>query len=270
MPLILFLYNIPTACLGVIVVAATMLVALLGYAIASRLKFMQVDAEHRAMALTMVSIITTINSLLVAFAAINVWDAYNNADHTVAAEAACAGELARDLVAFESPQADAASRALRVYVRYVIDKEWPVMQQSLQADAETEGRFHVMFDRVNRISPVDARQTVLLGELLARVNEMAKLRQQRLQALEISMPNTLWVVMLVVSALSFALLYVLPYSHFHVALISTWSATLGLAFFFVLAVDRPYAGEVSVSPTPFQNTIDLLIENHIWLAFVAA
>ena len=88
----LLLYNLPTFCMAAIVVGATLAAALLGYVIFRRCAPIELNAEQRAMTISMVSVITTINSLLVAFAAISVWDAYNDANRTVAAEAACAGE----------------------------------------------------------------------------------------------------------------------------------------------------------------------------------
>lgn len=265
----LFLYNMPSAAMALIVVGATVSLVLCGYAIARRFKLLDLNAEQRAMTLAMVSVITTINSLLVAFAAINVWDAYNDADLTVTAEASCAGELARDLAAFHSRTADETGVALRSYVQAVIHSEWPVMQQSAHADAETEHRFDIMFDAANLIEPTDARQNALLVEVLARANEMVKHRHRRLSELEVAMPGTLWSVMLVVSALSFALLYVLPATPFHLTLIISWAVTLGLALFFVMAVDRPFAGEVSVSAAPFQQTIDSLVRSRIWAPEIA-
>jgi uncharacterized protein DUF4239 len=262
----LFLYNIPSAAMAMIVVGTTLSIVLIGYAIARRLKLMDLDAEQRGMTLSMVSVITTINSLLVAFAAISVWDAYNDADRTVTAEASCAGELARDLAAFHTPAADLTGIALRGYVQAVVHSEWPTMQQQSRSDPETERRFDEMFDAVNRIQPSDARQNALLVEVLARANEMVKHRHRRLSELDVAMPGTLWAVMVTVSALSFALMYVLPATPFHVTLIASWAATLGLAFFFVMAVDRPFAGAVSVSAAPFQQTIDSLVTSRIWPA----
>ncbi|MGF6533793.1 MULTISPECIES: DUF4239 domain-containing protein [Paraburkholderia] len=262
----LLLYNLPTFCMAALVVGATLAAALLGYVIFRRCAPIELDAEQRAMTISMVSVITTINSLLVAFAAISVWDAYNDANRTVAAEAACAGELARDLAAFSSPNADATGRALRGYLERVVENEWPLMQQQARFDPEAEARFDAMFDSANLIQPTGPRQTTLLAEVLARANEMVKYREQRIATLDVAMPVTLWAVMIVVSLLSFLLLYALPATRFHVALTSAWAVTLGLAFFFVLAVDRPFAGDVSVSSAPFRQTIDALIARGTWPA----
>ncbi|KVX21419.1 hypothetical protein WL01_00385 [Burkholderia ubonensis] len=254
----LFLYNIPAAAMGALIVTATLAAALLGYAAFRRVLPARIDAEQRGMIVAMLSAVTTINSLLVAFSAVSVWSSYQAATDTVAAEAACATELSRDLAAFRvaGTGADAARRALADYLARVVDDEWPQMQQHGRADPRAEVAFDRMFAAINRVTPADERERVLLAQAMARANEMVKYRQARLQNLESAMPGTLWAVMLVSSSLSLLLLYALPGTRFNVGLVSIWAVTLGLAFFFVLAVDRPFAGEVSVSAAPIRHALD--------------
>ncbi|KVW32589.1 hypothetical protein WK94_03515 [Burkholderia ubonensis] len=256
----LFLYNIPAAAMGALIVTATLAAALLGYAAFRRVLPARIDAEQRGMIVAMLSAVTTINSLLVAFSAVSVWSSYQAATDTVAAEAACATELSRDLAAFRvaGTGADAARRALADYLARVVDDEWPQMQQHGRADPRAEAAFDRMFAAINRVTPADERERVLLAQAMARANEMVKYRQARLQNLESAMPGTLWAVMLVSSSLSLLLLYALPGTRFNVGLVSIWAVTLGLAFFFVLAVDRPFAGEVSVSAAPIRHALDEL------------
>ncbi|CAJ0821631.1 DUF4239 domain-containing protein [Ralstonia flaminis] len=259
----LFLYNIPAWAMGAVIVFSTLAIALGGYVLFRRLCPVMLDAEQRGMTIAMMTAVTTINSLLVAFSAISVWGAYQAAADIVAAEAACATELAHDLSAFSHPSAAAARRELVTYLEHVVHDEWPSMQQQARADVRTEAAFNRMFATTNRITPSDDRERVLLTEVLARANEMVKYREKRLQNLDAAMPATLWGVMLIASGLSLLLLYALPASRFHMALVAAWATTLGLAFFFVLAVDRPFAGEVSVSPAPIERTIQTLSEDEV-------
>lgn len=254
----LFLYNWPSSIMGLFVVTLTLLLALGGYAFFRRTVRVRPAPEEQSMTIAMVSVITTINSLLIAFAAINVWGAYADAAHNVDMEATTAGELARDLAAFGEAPAAQAVDALHAYLDGVVHVEWPRMQQEAAGDTQSELRFDTLFNEVNQIQPRDERQRALLGEVLKRVNELAKLRDQRLLSLDVAMPATLWAVMLIASAISFLLLYTLPGTMFNVALISAWALTLGLAFFFVLAVDRPFAGRVSVGPQPLAHVVEAM------------
>ncbi len=259
----LFLYNIPAWAMGAVIVFVTLAVALGGYALFRRCFPITLDAEQRSMTIAMMAAVTTINSLLVAFSAISVWGAYQAAADIVAAEAACATELAHDLSAFSHPSAATARRELLLYLERVAHDEWPSMQQRARADDGAEAAFDRMFATVNRVTPSDDRERVLLIEVLGRVNEMVKYREKRLQNLDAAMPGTLWGVMLIASGLSLLLLYALPATRFHVALVTVWGVTLGLAFFFVLAVDRPFAGEVSVSSAPIERAIQVLSEDEV-------
>ncbi|MGT2434317.1 hypothetical protein ACU4HD_46880 [Cupriavidus basilensis] len=63
----LFLYNIPAWAMGAVIVFATLFVALGGYALFRRAFPVTLDAEQRNMAIAMMTAVTTINSLLVAF-----------------------------------------------------------------------------------------------------------------------------------------------------------------------------------------------------------
>ncbi|SDG36311.1 DUF4239 domain-containing protein [Paraburkholderia phenazinium] len=255
----LFLYNLPSAEMGALIVAATLAIALAGYALFRCFFPVRLDAEQRGMTIAMMSAVTTINSLLVAFSAISVWASYEAASDNVAAEAACATELSHDLASFRTPRALTARHDLGIYLQRVVHDEWPLMQQHARSDTGTEAAFDTMFAAVNQIEPSDDREHVLLAEVLTRVNEMVKYRQRRLQDLDSAMPVTLWGVMLIASGMSLVLLYALPGTRFNVVLVSIWATTLGLAFFFVLAVDRPFAGEVSVGSEPMQRALATLI-----------
>lgn len=254
----LFLYNWPSWLMGLFVVSMTLAAALGGYALFRRWVPVRLAPDQQAMAIGMVSVITTINSLLIAFSAISVWDAYSDAARNVDAEATTAGELARDLAAFNEPSAQHASLALRTYLESVVQSEWPKMQQQAAGDAHSAAYFDSLFAVATHVEPQGNRQQALFAEVLARINEMAKLRDQRLLSLSVAMPSTLWNVMLVASAVSFLLLYALPSTRFTHAMIVSWALTLGLAFFFVLAVDRPFAGRVSVGAQPLQLVIDAI------------
>ena len=209
----LFLYNIPAWAMGALIVFPTLAVALGGYALFRRCFPITLDAEQRSMTLAMMGAVTTINSLLVAFSAISVWGSYQAAADIVAAEAACATELAHDLAAFTHPSAAVARRELVAYLEHVVHDEWPSMQQEAHPDTRTEAVFNRMFATANRITPSDDRERALLSEVLARVRAI----------------------------------------------------TLGLAFFFVLAVDRPFAGEVSVSSAPIERALKAVSEEEALL-----
>ena len=49
--------------------------------------------------------------------------------------------------------------------------------------------------------------------------------------------------------------FVLRPTHFNLTLIAALSFSIGLVFYFIIAMDRPFAGEESISPAPFESAI---------------
>src|SRR5205085_11714941 len=106
------------------------------YFLFHRLLRVQFSDAHKGLAISILGIVATINSLLLAFSAVSVWQSFLDADAAVTSEANKIEALARDLAVFDSPKAREARLALRNYTQIVIDDEWPSMhhgQSSLKA-----------------------------------------------------------------------------------------------------------------------------------------
>ena len=68
-------------------------------------------------------------------------------------------------------------------------------------------------------------------------------------------PGTLWTVVLLGTFLTMIVTVVLPPSRFNVAMVGALMLSIGLVFYFVVAMDRPFAGKESISPQPFEIAI---------------
>jgi hypothetical protein len=95
-----------------------------------------------------------------------------------------------------------------------------------------------------------------MPEIWARTNELLKLRRERLHAANSEIPSTLWWVVLIETVLTFAITYVMPATRFNVLIISALAASMGLVFFFLIAMDRPFAGRESISTAPYISALD--------------
>jgi hypothetical protein len=92
-------------------------------------------------------------------------------------------------------------------------------------------------------------------EIFWRTNELLTERRTRLYAAESQVPGMLWAVVLLGTALCMVTTYVLPAVRFHLAMIGVVALSIGLVFFFIFAMDRPFVGKESIGPTPFQDAI---------------
>ena len=246
----LWIYELPNWQLGVIAAVGLMALALGGHAVFQHFCRTIFPESDRNQAIALMTVIATMNSLLLAFSAVSVWDAFGTADRAVSGEATTIGELSRDLRAFGSPQSRQADARLAAYARAVVDQEWPAMQQGGES-AATWTDFELMFDAVATLDPVAPREMALMPEIWARANEAVKYRRARLEASKGRVPDTLWIVVSIGTLLTFIPAFVLPRRTFNRVGIAMLALSMGLVLFFIAALDRPFVGKESVSPEPF-------------------
>jgi len=252
MPLVL--YHLPNWLLGLLITGGWVVISLAGYALFRRLHPREFDADDRNLAIALLAVIATVNSLLLAFSAVSVWESFGAADEAVHSEANTITELSQDLAVFDSAESMAARELLRTYTRMVVSDEWAAMQEG-RVDGDAWAAFNRMFRAVGRLDPDTPSHVALMPEIWARTNELLKHRRERLYTSEAQVPYTLWLVVVVGTVMTIATLYVLPPTGFNKTVIASVAAAMGLVFFFVVAMDRPFAGNESISPGPFETTL---------------
>jgi hypothetical protein len=251
----LFLYDLPNWVVGLLVSGVSVLFALAGYVLFRRLYRHEFDAEERELAMSVLGVVATINSLLLAFSAVSVWESFGDAEEAVVHEADTIAELSRDLAVFGSEESAQARLLLFDYAGVVINREWSAMRSG-GAEMEAWRTIDSMFRAVGTIEPDTPRRTTLLPEIWARTNELLMHRRDRLHASQAEVPLTLWIVVFVGTVMTMLTTYVLPPTRFNLAMITSLALCMGLVFYFIIAMDHPFAGEESISSEPFQTAID--------------
>jgi hypothetical protein len=249
----MFLYSLSDIALGALIVGVCTAIAIAAYVLLRpRIRTAFTDTEVGA-AMAIAGAMATITSLLLAFSSISVWNAYTAAEASIQAEADAAAELGLDLAVYGAP-AMPARRALEKYLHMVIDEEWPLLAGG-QSAPDPWQELDRIFHEVGQIEPVSQREQILLPEVWTRLNDLAQARQDRLNASQAHVPGTLWAVVLLASALTLAVVFVLPVTRFSLALLASFTATLALVFFFIVVMDYPFAGADAVTPDPLRGTL---------------
>ena len=176
-------------------------------------------------------------------------------DGSLRGEAVTIGTLARNLVVFDSAEALKARDLLGNYARTVVDDEWPAMRKAQRSEAGWVAFEHV-FTAVGHLDPDTPHEAALMPQIWELTNELHKHRRERLYASEAEVPSTLWVVVVIGTLLTIATTYVFPRTAFNTTAVGLLSLSLGLVFFFVVAMDRPFAGTESIGPEPIVSAIE--------------
>jgi hypothetical protein len=254
-----FFYNLPIALATILVLGTSLIVGLassFGLRRVLKLESTQDDREH---AVSLMQVVAAYIGILIAFAGVQVWQEFQDAQNAVHREAAASAQLYRDLVTYGDETIPARSE-LRAYVSSVIDDEWPLLSHG-QSSTKTDVALFNLFDAIGHIRPQDDRDKTIYTEAFAGLNDIVALRRDRLIHSESGMPIILWIVGLAGSVLIVAYTSTFKPSRANVMMISGISLALGLVFLFILIVDRPFMGAFSVDHdelTQLSGKFDLL------------
>jgi hypothetical protein len=115
--------------------------------------------------------------------------------------------------------------------------------------------FDGVFRAISRMEPDTPRRVALMPEIWSKVNELLRHRRDRLYVSQAEVPGTLWGVVIVGTLLTLLTMYVLAPTRFNSIAIAGVAFSMGLVFYFIMAMDRPFTGEESISPAPFEEAV---------------
>jgi hypothetical protein len=242
-----FFYGLPVWVATVLVLGASLAVGLgSSFGLRHVLHRRSTEADMQT-ALSLMQVVAAYIGILIAFAGVQVWQDFSDAQDAVHREAASASQLYRDLATY-GLETQAARAGLRAYVASIVRDEWPLLANGKTSE-HTETALFRLFQSVGSITPRDDRQTTIFAATFTNLNELVALRRDRVIHSESGMPIILWVVALFGSVLIVSYTATFRHSRTNVIMISGISLALGLVFLFILIVDRPFMGSFSVNNT---------------------
>jgi len=223
-----------------------------------RLRIRVQDSEFAG---AMVQSVMVFYGLAVALIAVSVWQTYSDVSTTVSHEAITLAALYRDASSYPEPVRTELQGELRDYVRQIIDEAWPLQGHG---KVPTSGVEMVNdFQKVlTAFEPTTEGQKLLHGETLSAYNRMVEARRLRLDSVQTGLPSVMWVVILVgaLIGLSSTFFFTVEDARLHGVLVTLLATFMALVIFMIFALDRPYRGDLGVSPEPYQLIYDQLMK----------
>ena len=240
-----FFYSLPIWLATILVLGAALAIGV-GSSLGLRSLFhLQPTDEEREAAVSLMQVVAAYIGIMIAFAGVEVWQDFAEAENAVHREAGSAAELYRDLTTY-GPETMDARKDLRAYFASIVKDEWPLLSEG-RASYSTEVALTKLFDGIGKIRPQDHRDSAIYSESFTNLNDLVVLRRDRLIHSQSGIPLILWMVGLVGSILIVSYTATFAPTRTNVMMIAGISLTLGLVFLFILIVDQPYKGEFSVS-----------------------
>ncbi len=196
---------------------------------------------------------------VVAFSLVQVQSQFRITEDLSLKEANAVATLDRALFHFGTPAALAAREDLQIYVKSVIEDEWPLLAHD-QRSPKTDGLYKKFGTDVRRLEAETPRQQATETQLFRALDEMSDLREARLAATDFGLQPLYWWVMLGL----FGILLVLAF--FTSATIDKTLANcgmvcaIGMMFSLVLIYEDPFAGDINVTPVAMKRVLGIMAE----------
>jgi len=240
-----FFYSLPIWQSTILVLGAALAIGL-GSSLGLRALFrIKANSEEKEIAFNLMQVAAAYVGIMIAFAGVQAWQDFDDAQGAVSHEAATAAELNQDLSIY-GPETRPARIALRAYIESISEDEWPLLNQG-KGSAATETALLNVFNEVGKLEPDNNRTGAIYTEALSRLNDLINIRRDRIIQSQAGIPLILWSIGLVGSLLTVAYASAFSPTRLNIVMISGFSMTLGLVFLFILTVDYPFKGEFSVS-----------------------
>jgi hypothetical protein len=250
-----FYLNLPIWLGAMLVLGTAVVICVGGHVLVRRLAPNAAPKQETEYAVALMAVVGAFIGIMLAFAALQVWEDYAEADAAVAHEAASLSELYRDLSVYGDETLKARD-AEKAYVRAVLQDEWPRLAHG-ESGPKAVAALIQLYREAGALQPADARQTVLYGEIFKQLNEVVQHRRERTVASRAALPGLFWAVVLIGSAVIVGFTFVFPATRVNALLTAGLAISLGLIFIFILSVDHPFAGRYAVDNKELRDLLPL-------------
>ena len=250
-----FLFDLPLILTGPLLIAILIGVSLAGLSWFRKhrlphLRFGDFDVEFGA---AMLASIMVFYGLATALTAVQVWEGYERVREITEHEASSLAAFYRNVSQYPEPLRSDLREKVRAYTHQVIHESWPMQRRGL---IPNEGvRF---MDRIHpklvSFEPHNEAQIGLALETLASYGRMMEARRMRLDSVERKLPGILWLMIVAGAFISLTSSFYFPVEdvRVHRAQVGLLAGFIGLVIFMIMALDRPYHGDLGLKPRPYE------------------
>ena len=201
----------------------------------------------------LMTIAGTLYAVLVAFAVVIVWNAYDSTSDVVDREALALNDVVRLSKAFPAATSLRIGDLAERYTADVLQQEWPAMALGKSSPTARDLKDQI-WSVVMSIKPVDAGEQAAYGMLISRVVDFTDARRRRLFDSTSSLPRLIWLVLVAggVMTLAFTFFFGLKNLLAQVIMTAMCVVTAVLILWLISDMDRPFTGDIRITSGSFQ------------------
>lgn len=255
--------DVPLAILGpaiilLLSIAALVPLLLVRRYLLPRLLVKESDSEFTG---AMVQSIMVFYGLALALIAVNVWQTYGDVSKIVSQEATAFAALYRDVSGYPEPSRGRLQAEIRGYIHQVITEGWPLQRKGEVPTAGIE-QMNRLQGVLTAFEPATESQKFLHAETLHAYNLALHARRLRLDSVDTGLPSVMWAVILVGAFISVTATFFFRVedARLHGTLVVMLAVLIGMVIVQTLMLNRPFRGDLALTPAPYQLVYDQLMQ----------
>ena len=246
--------HVPTWLLLVVLVGALVGIVLLIVWLIRRLVPPVREGFDAEVSSQMLGVVAALFGLLLAFIVVIAYQNFGDTQNNVGNEADALASVVRDSGAFPQAGRERIRNAVALYVRTVVDDEWPRMhngKDSARASAAVGG----IYTALQGVEPKGPRQVAFYDDSVQQLSTALVARRNRLDEAAGGLPWIIVVLLLVGSIviIGYTVFVGSRSFWFHAIGAGAIALVLGLSLVVLLDLSYPFSGNLSVSSAPFRS-----------------
>lgn len=242
-----------TVLLGGVILLLAILLAISGLIFAQHRIPLEFRQSHNVPISIIYGALYVTFGVIIGFSAYLVLNKYTTSQTTMANEAGDVRALYYLAGEFPVPQRDQIQDLTTTYARVVVDEEWPLIGKG-QPSPRAAALNQEITKSVDSFQPSTSSEQALYSQALQRTHELNQNRTLRLLYASKGLPPILWFVLGILAVMIILFTYFLGMESawLHILAVTALTAGLTLTMFTTIALDRPFGGDLRVSPDAFE------------------
>jgi hypothetical protein len=258
-----WVYDIPNWLFFIITASVFILFALLGAFLFSEKfeKWLGLTAEHNEIVGIFLSLSSVFYGITLGLIAVATFENFNSTEDKVTNESSALAALYRDVSILEQPAKTAMQLTLKNYTHYVVEKAWPLQRKGIVPKGGTT-IIDTFQGQLAQYTPLTDKDKIIYAEVFDQYNVLIEKRRLRLNAVNTSLPSTIWLILFMGAFVNIVLTWCLVIHNKKLDIVVNLltGLLLGSLIFLIAAMDNPFRGDYAVGSESFQLLLDGLMK----------
>jgi hypothetical protein len=257
-----WLYDLQTWQLFMLIIGVTCAISLLG-CVVFRGQFdrlLNLGAESNEIVSNFLAFTGVFYGIVLGLVAVGAWDTFNSASGRAEKEASALAAFYRVITQLPDPHKTELQDITRSYVVQVVEKAWPQQRQGI-APRGGDPIITKLADRLYKVPANTPNVEITLTAASNAFTAVVEARRARIASVNEALPSSLWWVIIAGTMINIVMTWMLSIKNLRldIAVNLLMAMLMGSVLAFVVAMDNPYRGEVSVGPDAYKIILERLM-----------